>query len=171
MTEIEARIFRRAWILYLQGVSRAWGKKAKILTRNFKLENSTFLDASKLKPPIQAGKWRTANFLLFFVHNTVQKLALSCFNTVLLESAKFGFAKMPCFYAHRSVCFHKITVFARIYEIFPLKSEIPFLVTKSSSKIYQQNSRVWAKLDPSTGFWKFADLSKNCHHICCCSPT
>ena len=40
-------------------------KKAKILTRNFKLENSTFLDASKLKPPIQAGKWRTANSCFF----------------------------------------------------------------------------------------------------------
>ena len=75
---------------------------------------------------------------------------------------------------HTEAYFHcscKITLFAKIYKSSSLKTYISFLVTKSSSKIYQQKSTVWTKLNPSTGFWKFADLSKICHHICCCFRT
>ena len=60
---------------------------------------------------------------------------------------------------HTEACvFHKITVFAKIYEISPCESIMCFLVTKSNWKIYQQISSVRAELNPSAGFWKFVNL-------------
>lgn len=110
MTQIEARIFRKAWIQHLDSFSQ-FG------VRKFDVENSTFLDAFQIEKADCSWKIRYHDHFAFF-RNAVQLLHPFFENESKILPPIFFLGENSIFWGILKRTFYKVTGLAKIYRKF-----------------------------------------------------
>ena len=77
MTQIEARIFRKAWFQLIASIGLLGGQK-------FRARKFDVFRCIKIETANPSWKIRHRERFAFFVSNAIQNLSLTCFNTVLV---------------------------------------------------------------------------------------